>query len=672
MIGQTIGSGAFRFEIEKELGSGAMGTVYKARFHKDEKVIPVALKVVSLGLLGNEGAMARFEREANILKQLKHPHIVRLFASGSYRKTPFIAMEFVDGEPLDRVLGRRGKIGWEEVVAYAKQLCEALQYAHEKGIIHRDLKPSNLMITQDREGQPILKLTDFGIAKDTDVTALTGMNSTIGTAAYMSPEQCKGDKNLSHKSDLYSLGIVFFELLSGRKPFTAETTVDMFMKHVHEEPPQIGKMVQDLPAKLQRLIMQLLEKNKDDRPMDAAWVARMLGEVEEDAFTRKSAGLDAASARRSDRARTADSPPITDEDREAARLLKGVAKKKKKKKVLPFVQRKSTKAAILVAALLALVAVVYFAAFRGPSAEKLADAIKQAKSPSEKAAAAEAYLRLYGDQQGEATDQAIREFRAAKVLEREKQLKKRFGMVKWRDDAEGDDPGLYKDAMAALQAEKDGRLIDVIGLWRMVKEKAIEKFPTEAKLPYTFDPDPLARARWVWIAEKRIKDAESVPGLFGQLETKIQENRKFEKPMPFDPTSPESLAIKAMRLEADRFKDFDKARKMWEAVIGLTENDPTQQGWFLLASDRLQKAPKGGNAPAEDRLKRIREQLDAIKKAHENLKSKTSEKTYADWIALRSLCREVIELYDDETDKEIVDAVLYAKKVLAEAEKQKG
>lgn len=145
-------------------------------------------------------------------------------------QTPFIAMEFVDGEPLDRVLARRGKLAWEEVATYAKQLCDALQYAHDKGIIHRDLKPSNLMISS--EG--VLKLTDFGIAKDADMTALTGANSTIGTAAYMSPEQCRGDKNLTNKSDLYSLGIVLFELLVGRKPFTAETTIDMFLKHVNE------------------------------------------------------------------------------------------------------------------------------------------------------------------------------------------------------------------------------------------------------------------------------------------------------------------------------------------------------------------------------------------------------------------------------------------------------
>src|SRR5436190_15030767 len=142
-VGQTIGTEEQKFLIEQELGCGAMGTVYRAKFHNEAKVRDVALKVVALGLIGNEGAMARFQREATILKQLRHPHIVRLIAFGRWNKTPFIAMEYVDGEPLDRALIRRGRLSWEEVVAYAKQLCDALQYGHDKGIIHRDLKPPN-------------------------------------------------------------------------------------------------------------------------------------------------------------------------------------------------------------------------------------------------------------------------------------------------------------------------------------------------------------------------------------------------------------------------------------------------------------------------------------------------------------------------------------------------
>src|SRR5206468_9649378 len=140
----------------------------------------------------------RFEREWEILKQLKHPNIVRLIATGRISGTPFYAMEFVEGEALDEVMARRGRISWEEVVRLGRQLCAALQHAHEKGIVHRDLKPSNLIMLKD----DTLKLTDFGIAKDMDVTALTAQNLTVGTAAYMSPEQCRGEKTVSAKSDL--------------------------------------------------------------------------------------------------------------------------------------------------------------------------------------------------------------------------------------------------------------------------------------------------------------------------------------------------------------------------------------------------------------------------------------------------------------------------------------
>src|SRR5256885_15683284 len=136
--------------------------------------------------------------------------------------------ESVEGESLDQVLARRSRFSWEEVVAIGEQLCQALQHSHEKGIIHRDLKPSNLMVLADGT----VKLTDFGIAKDTDVTALTAQNVTVGTAAYMSPEQCKGERSLSAKSDLYSMGVMFYELLTGRKPFIAESPIDMFQAHV--------------------------------------------------------------------------------------------------------------------------------------------------------------------------------------------------------------------------------------------------------------------------------------------------------------------------------------------------------------------------------------------------------------------------------------------------------
>src|SRR5262245_10854548 len=222
LLGQQLGP----FTIDKELGSGAMGTVYRGVYVKTGQ--KVAIKVMLPGTASNEQAAARFEHEMEILKRFNHPNIVRIFGSGKHQGLRYYAMEFIEGEGLDRVLSRRERLPWEEVVPLGRQLCAALQHAHEQGVIHRDLKPSNLMVLPDGT----LKLTDFGIAKDPNLTQLTEANCTVGTASYMSPEQCRGERNLTSKSDLYSLGIVFYELLTGKKPFTAENVMEMFMLHV--------------------------------------------------------------------------------------------------------------------------------------------------------------------------------------------------------------------------------------------------------------------------------------------------------------------------------------------------------------------------------------------------------------------------------------------------------
>jgi predicted Ser/Thr protein kinase len=657
LVGQQVGP----FTIERELGSGAMGTVYKAKFQKGEKLVPVALKVVSLGLLGNESAMARFDRESDILKQLRHPHIVRLYATGRYRQTPFIAMEFVDGEPLDRILARRGRIGWEEVAGYGKMLCEALKHAHEKGIIHRDLKPSNLMVTRDG----VLKLTDFGIAKDTDVTALTGMNSTIGTAAYMSPEQCKGDRNLTAKSDLYSLGIVFFELLTGRKPFTAETTVDMFLKHVHEKPPRIGKLLHDLPPKFETMILQLLAKDKDDRPIDAAWVGRMLNEILDDAAARASAGLEAANARKVDRPRDPDAAPITEEDREAARALKGKPKKKKKAKSVPLLQHPALKAGLIVLALGGMAAVAYLI-LKPPSADTLyapVEAVaakvraRERVSSDAKIEVAEKYLRAHGDTAGERTDKAAALFRDGKVEERERQLANRFRKTNWRDTPEdADDKDAYTSTMAAIQAEKDGQLKTAAEQWAKVRGR----FPDEAKLPYTFDEGQLHKARWGWVADKRVKDIEAARALVPAVQKKIADNRRFEIATTYDAASAESLAGKALRLED--FGDRDKAGKIWDAVGALAEKEPDAHVWGLVAAERRANLPKGqADEALAQRKKLVGDRVTAIDAAEAEAKGGTDP---AKWIMVRALSRDLIELYDDDTEATVAAAVRKARGVL--------
>jgi len=655
LVGQTIGKGAYRFEIEKELGSGAMGTVYRATFHREGKAGPVALKIVALGLLGNEGAMARFEREANILKQLKHPHIVRLYATGTYRNTPFIAMEFVDGEPLDRVLARRGRLAWEEVLTYGSQLCEALQYAHDKGIIHRDLKPSNLMITRDG----VLKLTDFGIAKDTDVTALTGQNSTIGTAAYMSPEQCKGDKNLTNKSDLYSLGIVFYELLTGRKPFYAETTVDMFLKHVHEAPPRIGKQVSDLPAKLEALILQLMEKDRDDRPTDAAWVARLLTEIEGDAFARKSAGLDAATKRRTEKPRNNDGSQLSDEDREAARALRGKKKKAKKKAAVPFLERTWVKAAGIAAVLLAVTAGAYFA-LRPPSQQSLAAAVEAANSTDAKLEAATRYLREYGETPGDLTETVATTYREAATRKREEQLGKRFANNLQKPD-DADDPEAYEKTWRAWEAEAKGDLKAAVAYWTQVKER----FPDEAKLRYAIDEDQLAKARWGWVAEKRLADVRKVDQLAAATRQKIDHTRRNDLAFSQDVTSPADVATRAVRLED--FGDADKAAREWDKLASLTEKDPSRRDWFLLAASRRSGAEKASDDAAKQRVERIAARLAEAKKLADSLKDNPDQPATA--IQVRVACREITDLYDDEKDEAIRGLVKQAAAVAQAAPK---
>jgi hypothetical protein len=655
LVGQTIGTGAYRFEIEKELGSGAMGTDYRATFHKDGKTAPVALKVVALGLLGNEGAMARFEREANILKQLKHPHIVRLYATGTYRKTPFIAMEFVDGEALDRVLARRGRLAWEEVLTYGKQLCEALQYAHEKGIIHRDLKPSNLMIARDG----VLKLTDFGIAKDTDVTALTGQNSTIGTAAYMSPEQCKGDKNLTNKSDLYSLGIVFYELITGKKPFYAETTVDMFLKHVNERPPRIGKQVSDLPAKLEALVLQLMEKDKDDRPTDAAWVLRMLNEIEEDGFARKSAGLDAATKRRVEKSHNNDGSNFDDADRDAARALRGRKKKAKKKAAVPLLQRPWVKAVGILLVLLGIAGGAYFA-FRAPSAETLAKAIDAAGSPDAKLEAATKYLEVYGEKPGELTDKAAAVFKEVTTRKREEVLNRRFKNDMQKPD-DADDKEAYDHTFQAMQAERAGNLKVAVVLWDRVKGR----FPDEAKLSFALKEDVLAKARWAWVADKRLADLRKVDQVAAATRQKIDNNRKYEVAFPNDVANVETVAIRAFRLED--FEDSEKAGREWEKLAILTEKDPERREWFLLANYQRLGAKKANENTLKERVALLVKRVEEVETLAGSLRVNPEENSTR--ILIRIKCREMTDLYDDEKDEAILALVKRAAAVAASVPK---
>ena len=649
LVGQTIGSGAYRFEIEAELGAGAMGMVYRARFYMDGKVVPVALKMVSLGLLGNESALARFEREANILKQLRHPNIVRLYASGQYRKMPFIAMEFIDGESLDRVLSRRGRMTWEEITAYGKQLCAALQHAHDKGIIHRDLKPSNIMITRDG----VLKLTDFGIAKDIDVTALTAANSTIGTAAYMSPEQCRGERDLTPRSDLYSLGVVFFELLTGRKPFRAETTMDMFLKHVQEPPPRPSRLTVEVPPKLEALILQLMAKDKNDRPTDAAWVARMLEEIEEDALALRSAGEALLHSRNLDKPRHADGSRLTAEDREALRALRGKKRKKKPRDDRPWWEKPLFQATVAVMGLLVIVGVAAWALWP-PSADKLYQAVKHASEPEQQRKAVEAYLKRFGQTEDDRTLEVAAIFRDLVVRERSRVLHNRFqrGMSQPLDN---DDPDAYKLAWKALESEKSGNLSLAEQYWKQL----LERFAEQAQLPFTLEEETLQKARWSWLAQRRLQLLQDVKKLAETLRKQVEEYREFERPFPSDPTQPETLALRAVRLEL--FGDRDKAGRIWTQLYERTEKDEEQKSWYLLAGERKHRLTTASTPadPLKQRLNLIEGQLQKAQQLLAMLQptDPAIKRKRAD---IRILCRDITDLYADEGEPAIEKLVQQA------------
>ena len=646
-IGEHIGP----FEIEREIGSGAMGTVYKARFTREGKVTPVALKMIAFGLLGNESALARFDREANILKQLKHPHIVRLYATGRHKKTPFIAMEFVDGEALDRILTRRGgKLPWEEAVAYGRQLCAALQHAHDRGIIHRDLKPSNLMIT--RGG--VLKLTDFGIAKDTDVTALTSANSTIGTAAYMSPEQCKGDRNLTNKSDLYSLGIVFYELLTGVKPFTADTSIDMFLKHVNEKPVRPSRLVADLPVWIDNLVMHLMEKDRDKRPLDAATVGRMLEEIEEKVRSGQSVGVEVANARTIDRPVGA----IEEADREAAKSLRTEKKKKKKSKAVPWHQRRWVPAAGLAAVLLGLVALGMYV-FQPESLDAAYVRVEQAEGPDAKLQAAADFLAAHGGKSDPKVEQAQAIFRDARARKTEDVLHSRFTKFsgQFKNNSEGFDDAAYKAAVAAMEAEKAGNLKRAADLWEDAKAKQPDLAPDQWK-----DEEAVTRASLRWVADRRIAElSQTVPQTRDKLLRQIADDYLYEVQRETDPKSPEGRAARGVRLE--RFGDLPKAKAVWEDLARDAAADPGQRTWSLLASQQAAQITLKPDAdPKAERVRLLTDKLTKLASDRAALASQPDNLT-----GLRSLrngLRDVITLYDDESAPQIVALVKQARDLL--------
>jgi serine/threonine-protein kinase len=305
------------FELGDKLGVGGMGVVYRATYLKTGQ--QVAVKVLAPDLTADPKIAKRFEREMDILKKLKDPHIIQYYGGSVSGHQRFYAMELLPGGALDRLLKKKGKFTWEETIDYGLQIARALEHAHNAGVIHRDLKPANLLITKDGK----LKLSDFGIARDTQATQITAAGKTVGTMAYMAPEQITGKQPVSRKTDLYALGCVLFEMLTGRTPFDAETQPELLFKHVDEDPPSVREFSIDVPVWLDQLVEELLSKDPNDRPHDALAVQVKLQEVREKVAQQESmVGQTVAGAGATRR----------DGDPTLERLLGGKKKKKRKKK----------------------------------------------------------------------------------------------------------------------------------------------------------------------------------------------------------------------------------------------------------------------------------------------------------------------------------------------------
>lgn len=259
-----------RYRIIKELGKGTMGVVYQA--HDPQIDRQVALKILRPDRMVSEAYVSRFLKEGRAIGRLSHPQIVTIYDVGEDHGTIYIAMEFLRGQPLDTVI-RSGRLTPQQGVEIARQVAEALDYAHRKGIVHRDIKPSNIILTEDNH----VKLTDFGIAhiEDSSAGQQTQAGEILGTPVYMSPEQVLG-KSVDGRSDLFSLGVILYETIAGRRPFSGNNIAAIFHSITNDSPEPPSTSDPFISKELSRQIMKSLAKKPEDRFQSGRQMAQAL------------------------------------------------------------------------------------------------------------------------------------------------------------------------------------------------------------------------------------------------------------------------------------------------------------------------------------------------------------------------------------------------------------
>ncbi len=263
------------YDVEQEIGRGGMGIVYRARDKRLKR--HVAIKLLPPELSFRRDIRSRFLREAETAAQLSHPNIVPIYSVDEVGNLVFFVMACIDGDNLATLLQKRGPLPIENVRRWFTEVADAMSYAHARGVIHRDIKPDNILL-DGIDGRALV--TDFGIARamidSGETSRLTATGMAIGTPAYMSPEQASGDRDLDGRSDLYSLGVVAYQMLVGEPPFIGGTTPALLVKHLAELPVPVSLRRPDVPADLAMIVMRLLEKNPDNRFQSAVEVVQAL------------------------------------------------------------------------------------------------------------------------------------------------------------------------------------------------------------------------------------------------------------------------------------------------------------------------------------------------------------------------------------------------------------
>ncbi|WP_018247320.1 Stk1 family PASTA domain-containing Ser/Thr kinase [Orenia marismortui] len=270
MIGKVLNN---RYEIIEKVGTGGMAIVYRAT----DKLLgrPVAVKILQPQFADNETAVKRFNREAQSVASLSHPNIVNIFDIGRDDDLHYIVMEYVTGNDLKEELKKVGRFEVDKAIQLITGICNALIKAHRNNIIHCDIKPHNILVTKDNRA----KVTDFGIARAVTSATMAHTNSVMGSAHYLSPEQAKGAK-VSTKSDIYSLGIVLYELLTGQVPFTGENHISIALKHLEEKPPSPQEINPNISDELASIILKAIAKKPEDRYNSVVEMLRDLKEIE--------------------------------------------------------------------------------------------------------------------------------------------------------------------------------------------------------------------------------------------------------------------------------------------------------------------------------------------------------------------------------------------------------